>query len=53
MKAKAHLFARGAANRMLRFDLVRFHEGQMRRLAPDVNFDDPAQMVRFVQEETS
>jgi hypothetical protein len=53
LKAKAHLFARGPANRMLRFDLVTFHEEEMRRLAPDVDPDDTAGLVRFAQEEES
>jgi hypothetical protein len=50
MKAKAHLFAVGPAQRMSRPDLVQHHEACMRQLAPDVNFDDRMEKVRFVQE---
>jgi tetratricopeptide (TPR) repeat protein len=53
MKAKAHLFAAGPANRLMRFDLCDQHEAECRRLVPDVDFEDPLTKVKFVEETRS
>ncbi len=50
MKAKVHLFAIGPANRLMNFDLRDQHVAECRKLAPDVDFDDPSAEAKFVQE---
>lgn len=50
MKARAHLFAAGPANRLKRFDLCDWHDAECQRLVPEVNFGDLSAKMGFVQD---
>lgn len=53
MKAKVHLFASGPANRLMNLVLRDQHMAECRKLAPDVDFNDPSATGKFVEETQS
>ena len=50
MKAKAHFFAAGPANRMMNFRLRNHHMEECQKLVSDVDLNDPEAKNKFLDE---